>query len=458
MAMRNLALALVLLSGVAFAQASARVETTPILSGVTAAHDTAIWVHPTDVTQSLVFGTDSFGGGLYSWGLDGGQREFLAFGPTRAVDVRYGVQLGSSTIDVVLAVTINGEIRLLSMDPATGLVVPAVIGSGATGSSANAAALAFDPATRTVTLFIADGAGTLRQYAAIDDGAGHLVPQFVRSVVFDSPIEALAVDDRSERIFLAIANRGLFALPARDGGSSSLVAVDSIDAGRLGGLAAVAVYPTAGGGGYVIASASQTSRFAVYSLSSGFPFVTSFAIIPDAGAEGATNSRGIDVVALPMGALFNRGLFVTHDRNNATGPNYKLVAWDDIATRSTPPLVIDTGVDPRAPGKQVTKCPIPTSDGGTGDGGTADGGNRDGGSPDGGATDAGGADAGDCVSGAGGGGGSPGGMSGGGIPPRSGSGGGAAEDPKPCGCGHSGLLFPFAALGWLLIRRRERRS
>ena len=73
--MKQLTFALVLVAGSVFAQASAKSETAPIPSGPTAANDTAIWVHPTDPSRSLVFGTDQVSGGLYSYGLDGAMRE-----------------------------------------------------------------------------------------------------------------------------------------------------------------------------------------------------------------------------------------------------------------------------------------------------------------------------------------------------------------------------------------------
>lgn len=446
--MKAVALSLSLLAGSAFAQAVATASTAPITTP-TAANDTAIWIHPTNVGQSLVYGTDQFGTGLSAYFLDGGLAELINIGPTRAVDVRYGVKIGARLTDVVLAVNTNGDFRLHAVDPDGGRLSAIDTAATNSGSNANAAALSFNPVDRTLMIFVSDFAGNLRHFRAVDDGLGRLAVTLQRTIALGNSVEGIAADDRAQRLFVTIANRGLFTLAVANGGSIVPSLVDSSDAGRLGGAKGVALYFTAGGG-YIIASASQTSRFPVYSLATGFPFVTSFTIVADGGMKGATNTQGIEVTPLSLGAPFTKGLFVAHDALNT---NYKLVGWDDIAGVTTPVLTVDTRVDPRMPLVDAgtpdagTKCVVPmVTDGG--DGGELDGG-----------------DAGDCVSGAGGGGGSGagGGTSGSGGGTSSGSGGGITggsgggappEEPKGCGCGNAGLLVPLAALAWLIRRRR----
>ena len=187
------------------------------------------------------------------------------------------------------------------------------------------------------------------------------------------------------------------------------------------------------------AEAALSSRFPVYALATGFPFVTSFTVVanPDAGIRGATNTRGIDVMPLSLGAPYDQGLFVAQDQLDT---NYKLIAWEQVAGATAPRLSIDTRLDPRTwttadagDADAGAKCTVPRAvDSGVGDGGTGP------------------IDAGNCPSGTGGAGGSAG--VGGGLP--SATGGGNAEEPKGCGCNQAGLLVPLAALAWLLRRRR----
>lgn len=445
--------ALPLLVASLLTQASARVETTPIASGPTAANDTAVWLHPTTLSKSLVFGTDQLGGGLISYGLDGTVRQALNLGLTLAVDVRYAIDVGGAPSDVVLAVSTDGNFRLFSPDPDGGALTPLDNGATVTGNLASSAALYNSPqAGASLAVFVADAIGTVRQYK-VNVANGKLVPALVRTVVMPGRVEGMAVDDLNRNLFLTVASKGLFVLDAEQGGSATPEWIDSLDAGRLQGVAGVAVYLLPDAGGYVIASASQASRYAVYGLSSGYPYLTSFTLVPDGGLKGATGSRGIDVTPLNLGAPFSKGMFVAHDPNNAGGPNYKLAAWDDIAGLATPPLTVDGRLDPRT----WKLLDAGAADAGAKDAGTlpicpapVDAGATDGG--DAGLVDAGPAiDAGPCrMPGTGGGGGTTAGV-GGGYPPL----GGGPQEPMGCGCGNAGLLVPLAGLVWALLRRRR---
>ena len=447
--MKRLALTISLFATAVFAQAAPTAETVPIATP-TGAKDTAIWVHPTQPALSLVFGTDQFGAsGLFAYGLNGAQRQQLLIGNTVGVDVRYGVPVDNFTTDVLLAAKSDGTFLLYSVDAVSGILAPIDVGPAATGSTINAAALYFSPRTRVLMVLIADTTGKLRMYRATGNGAGKLTTQLVRTHTFDAPVQGLVADDRGERVFLTLENKGLFVLQAEVAGTPAPLVVDSIDAGRIAGASGVALYFTADAGGYVLVSSSANSRFPVYSLGAGFPFVTAFNVVAsDAGISGAINTRGIEVTQRPLGASFPQGLFVAHDEGRT---NYKLVRWEDIARVPTVPLAVDPRVDPRTWTSAIDAgadagrtdagppCVVPTPDGG--DAGPSDGG-----------------DAGACVGGTGGGsGGGSGGFGaglGGGVPPV-GGGGGEGLDSNGCHCSQPGLLFPLAALVWLWRRRRN---
>ena len=65
--------------------------------------DPAIWIHPTDPSKSLIFGTDKVPakGGLYVFGLDGSQKAaFTPLDRPNNVDVAYGFNLNGRRIDI----------------------------------------------------------------------------------------------------------------------------------------------------------------------------------------------------------------------------------------------------------------------------------------------------------------------------------------------------------------------
>lgn len=443
----------------AHAQASAVVQTTPLASGPTAAIDTAIWLHPTDLQRSLVFGTDQISGALISYGLDGTVRQTLNLGLTLGVDVKYRVGIDGVERDVVLALSTDGAFRLLGPDRDAGFLTPVDNGATPTLNTAAAGALYVARGTGTVEIFVADTINKVRHYRASSMN-GKLISTLSRTLTLPGPVQGLAVDDLRKNLYVSVQGKGLYVLQAEPDGIPTPTLIETVDAGHLEGVAGLAVYTASDGGGYLIASAAAASRYSVYSLSGTNPFITSFNLVAADGGFGATNSRGIDVTPLALGGDFPKGMFVAHDPNNATGPNYKLVPWDRIAA---PPLAIDTRFDPRtsitAPsdagkvdagkpdaGPVLPICPLPP-DAGPSDGGDA--GEVDAGPP---------FDAGPCMMGTGGGGGSGAGGSngsGGGLPPIGGNGGSnGLEEPKGCSCSATGMLFPILGGIWLMRRRR----
>ena len=102
---------------------SSDLETAPVFHSGDAMDDPAVWVHPTDPSQSLVMGNDK-GGGLETYALDGHLVQRLEFGTQfwGNVDVRQGVTVGTTTRDLVGAV--QHGVRFYTVDPATRLLSP----------------------------------------------------------------------------------------------------------------------------------------------------------------------------------------------------------------------------------------------------------------------------------------------------------------------------------------------
>ena len=104
------------------------VETVPVASTEDAADDPAIWINPDNPEASLIIGTDKQSG-LYVYGLDGSERQYLKLGFTNNVDLRTApwgeseltlVATGRRHPSQLLLLALDhqsGELRLLSRNP-----------------------------------------------------------------------------------------------------------------------------------------------------------------------------------------------------------------------------------------------------------------------------------------------------------------------------------------------------
>jgi 3-phytase len=106
------------------------------------------------------------------------------------------------------------------------------------------------------------------------------------------------------------------------------------------------IYRGAFGSGYLLASSQRDDTFSAFNDRGLGEHLGTFEIADGQGIDGVQESDGAAVVNVPLGGLFSRGLFVTHDGDdeNADGrdaTNFKLVRWQDVARAFDPPLRID---------------------------------------------------------------------------------------------------------------------
>jgi hypothetical protein len=106
----------------------------------------------------------------------------------------------------------------------------------------------------------------------------------------------------------------------------------------------LALYDAGGGAGYLIASSQGNDTFAVYDRRPPHAFRASFRVAanPALGIDEVGETDGIDVMSRGLGSAFPEGLFVCQDGDNpGANQNFKFVSWSEIASRATPPLLID---------------------------------------------------------------------------------------------------------------------
>ena len=334
--------------------ATAVVETPPVLTPGDAADDPAIWVHPTNPGQSVVIGNDK-GGSLEVYDLDGNliQRitEDLFFGN---VDVRQQVRVGEGLTDVVG--TIRGGVRLYTIDPSTRTlsnITDSASGSIPTGFGGEGFCLYHNPTSEELSAFVIDRWGEVGQFVVEDsDDDGLFETRLVRSWDMGSESEGCVVDDELGQLYISEEAVGVWKYGAEPGdpsGPGDRVLVDSVDTagGHLAeDVEGLTIVYQNDGQGYLIASAQVPSNtnnyYVVYDRAGDNEYVRDFKVVTGPDVDGCGRTDGIAAVASPLGPRFPYGLFVCQDNQNTLpgnegNQNFKFVPLERVVALGDPP-------------------------------------------------------------------------------------------------------------------------
>jgi 3-phytase len=295
------------------------------------ADDPAIWIDQDAPSHSAIFATDKdSSGGMYAFGLDGKQHQFLPTGAMNNVDLRYGFDLAGRTIDLVGASNRSSDsLDFFEVTPG-GTLAPA--GSVATDLSVYGFCMYRSPQTDDVFAFVTSHDGRVEQYRLGAQGAT-VIGTMVRSFEVGSESEGCVADDESQAFYVSQEAEGVWRYEAEPGDGSARTEVDSVDSGHLhADVEGLSIFYGANGDGYVIVSSQGDDTFAVYDRNESNDYVGSFAV--GGAGDDVTQTDGVDATSTSLGGAFTEGLLVVHDHSNQGAPtsNYKFVAWSDVAT------------------------------------------------------------------------------------------------------------------------------
>jgi 3-phytase len=345
-----LAFLFILTSSLVFAQDTSTVpalgETQPSPEGGATA--VAVWVHPTDVAQSLIITTDD-NIGIATYDLSGTQVELLEVGETSGVDVRYSFPLGGESIPLVavgmkdaqeiLLFTVNAETRLLEQ-----------IGSLETEAPHTGLCLYFSLITNNYYVFNTAEDGSVEQYVIGDDGSGSITTTLARAFNVGSETEGCVADDYLGNLFLGEVAVALWRYDAEPEASNPRRVIDAVGVGNITEeIKGLTIYAAANGEGYLLAADETGSSFLVYERAGDQAYVGMFNIGAGDGVDAVDEPNALDVVSLPLGDAFPAGLLVSADDANSDPDednNFKMVAWDAVAEALE--LATDTAFDERA--------------------------------------------------------------------------------------------------------------
>jgi myo-inositol-hexaphosphate 3-phosphohydrolase len=336
----------------------ATVQTDPTHHPGDSADDTAIWINPTDRSQSTVIGVDKLpGGGLSVYDLTGHEKYFYPVERLNNVDIRYNVPLGSSRATIVGATNRdNGRVDFWKVNEADGSLTS--VGSMPTSSAIltpRGFSMYHSPISGKYYAFVTDR-GHTDQYL-LDGSSGQITGTLVRQMLLHGPTEGLVADDFYGRLYVAQEDIGGVArYGAEPGDPITSTFIDTTvdnptDPGHIVQDAkGLSMYYGKDGAGYIILASQGGNSFDVYDRGDN-AWKGEFAIVdcPQYGTDKVTAIDGQDVTNVNLGPAFPEGMLATQDdQHPGTNQNYKYVPWQSIASGLG--LIVDTTFDPRSIG------------------------------------------------------------------------------------------------------------
>jgi 3-phytase len=254
----------------------------PVLSTDTADHDTddpAIWIHPTDPSQSLILGTDKDSlGALYVYDLNGkiipGKVVYGLQRPNN-VDVEYGLLMDGKAVDIaVVTERYTHSLRVFSlpdMKPIDGGGIPVFVGeAGEEFRDLMGIGVYKRPSDGRVFAVVGRKSGPqngtyLWQYE-LTGRAGRVDAQLVRKFGNFSgkkEIEAIAVDDKLGYVYYSDEHLGVrkyYADPDSVNTELSVFATTGFSDDCEG----ISIYELTDSTGYILVSDQGANRFHVF--------------------------------------------------------------------------------------------------------------------------------------------------------------------------------------------------
>ncbi|MBB2151083.1 phytase [Pedobacter gandavensis] len=303
--------------------------------------DPAIWVNPTDPSQSLVIGTDKDeNGGLYVYDLQGKViKDKVVKGLKRPnnVDIAYGLNLGGKKVDIAVTTErMTHKLRVFTLPDMKPIDNGGLaMFEGETKEMYRdlmGIAMYTDPQGQIYAVVGRKNGpsdGYLWQYLLEDDGTGKLKASLKRKFGKYSgkkEIESIAVDNELGYIYYSDEQFGVrkyYADPAKGNEELALFAKTGFKEDNEG----ISIYKTSDSTGYILVSDQAANHFQVFNREgkSGPHDHVLLTSIP----VSTNNSDGSDIYSGPLNKDFQHGLFVAMSDDKT----FQYYRWEDLAQK-----------------------------------------------------------------------------------------------------------------------------
>jgi len=332
----------------------ASAETVPVIDGSDAADDPAIWINARNPAASWVVGTNKRRG-LEVYDLAGARHARVDAGRVNNVDLRTVEVSGAEVVVVGGTNRTTDTIDVWALDQETGALTDLLAAPiPADLDDPYGFCLYRSPKNGALYAIATDKAGGAAQWHLADTGTGKLRGERVRTIHTETQPEGCVADDANGVLYIGEEGLGVWRLGAEPDDAADakqLIATvrpeEEADApdpdsrhrltADVEGLAIYAPPDAAPEAGYLVASSQGNWTYVVFDRSPPHAYRGTFRIADGDGIDGTGETDGIDIVAVPVGADYPKGLLVVQDGYNVDpagekqNQNFKYVSWADVA-------------------------------------------------------------------------------------------------------------------------------
>ncbi len=316
----------------------------PILSTDTVQFDTddpAIWINPTDASQSLVIGTDKDeNGALYVFDLQGKilkDKTVKGLKRPNNVDIEYGLMIGGKPVDVaVVTERMTHQLRVFSLPDMRAVDnggLPVFEGDTAKMFRDLMGIALYKDSQSNVYAIVGRKSGPteggyLWQYRLEENGKGSVKATLVRKFGKYSgtkEIESIAVDDELGYVYYSdegVGVRKYHADPEKGNDELALFAKTGFTEDHEG----ISIYNAGNRKGYILVSDQGANQFFIFSREGSVNNPHDHQLLKIIKVS-TSESDGSEVTNVSLNSDFKNGLFVAMSTNKT----FQFYRWEDIA-------------------------------------------------------------------------------------------------------------------------------
>lgn len=322
-----------------FPKVIADFETEPVVNADDAADDPAIWINPVKPESSLLICSNKKSG-IAVYDLSGKTIALYDVGKINNVDIRQGIRMNDSTlIDIVAGSNrTDNSISVLQIHPDGSLkdITAHKIKSGF--NEVYGFCLYHDLKNHELYAIVNNKEGMVEQWRLFGNDSLKIDAELSRTFkAAGSQLEGCVADDELGYLYIGEEDRGIWKFNADPDSAVVAILVDDLGNPALkDDIEGLTIYYKGGETGYLLVSSQGNNSYAVYTREGNNRYLGSFVIADGDLTDGTSETDGIDVTSISLGAKYPSGIFIAQDGFNYNGKelvnqNFKVVNWESIA-------------------------------------------------------------------------------------------------------------------------------